>query len=160
MRITELGSNEAVLWWAKIIILVTGFGACLWMPAFYLFVGTFAVGVLAYLVQRRFVYQPTRRAYRSPNKLRLTGVSEIWLNTPDGEQLLTWQIKPEPGMPTILYLHGNNCNLSNRLERVSRFLRDGYGLVMPSFRGYGLSTGRPSEANNVNDALLVYHSLV
>ena len=38
-------------------------------------------------------------------------------------------------------------------------MRDGYGLVMPSFRGYGISTGRPSEHNNVNDALLVYETL-
>ena len=68
-------------------------------------------------------------------------------------------MRPKPGMPTLLYLHGNNCNLSNRLERTSRFARDGYGLMMPSFRGYGLSTGYSSEQNNVNDALMAYDAL-
>lgn len=160
MRITELGSNEAVLREAKLVTLLSGVAACLWLPAFWLFISMFALAVLAYMAQRYLVFRPTRRPYRSPAKLRLTGVSEIWLNSPDGAQLMTWQIRPQPGMPTLLYLHGNNCNLSNRLERVSRFLRDGYGLSMLSFRGYGVSTGRPSETNNVNDALLAYEALL
>ena len=159
MLVTELGSDETVLRGAKAVTLLAALAACLWQPAFYLFVGTYALGVGAFLMQRRFVYQPAQKSYRSPASLHLAGVSEIWLNSPDGEQLLTWQIKPRKGMPTLLYLHGNNCNLSNRLERISRFLRDGYGLTMLSFRGYGLSTGRPSEANNVNDALLAFDSL-
>ena len=140
-------------------MLLGGILACLWQWAFYLFVITYALGVAAYMFQRNFLYRPAKRPYRSPASLHLNGVHEVWLNTPDGEQILTWQIEPQPGMPTILYLHGNNCNLSNRLERVSRFLRDGYGLLMPSFRGYGVSTGRPSEQNNVNDALLAYEKL-
>jgi pimeloyl-ACP methyl ester carboxylesterase len=159
MRVTELGSDETVLLWARTVILLGGIAACIWQTAFWLFVGTYVLGVLVYIAQRWFVYRPTRRLYRSPHSLQLDRVAEVWLNTPDGEQLLTWQIRPQPGMPTILYLHGNNCNLSNRRERISRFLRDGYGLVMPSFRGYGLSTGSPSEKNNVSDALLTYGML-
>ena len=159
MRVTALGSNELFLNGARVIVLLGGIAACLWQWAFYLFIATYALGVSVYLLQRKLLYRPTNRAYRSPVNLRLAGVFEIWLNTPDGEQIVTWQIKPQPGMPTILYLHGNNCNLSNRLERVSRFLRDGYGLYMLSFRGYGLSTGSPSEQNNVNDALLAYDKL-
>jgi uncharacterized protein len=159
VRVTELRSDETALRVAKAITLFAGLAACLWQPAFYLFVGTFAVGVVAWLIQRRFIYRPTKRRYRPPSSLDLKGVSEIWLNSPDGEQLLTWQSKPRHGMPTILYLHGNNYNLSNRLQRVSGFLDDGYGLMILSFRGYGLSTGRPSETSNVNDALLAYDAL-
>ena len=159
MRVTELGSNELFLMRARIIVLLGGLAAILWSWAFYLFVGLYALGVAVYLLQRKLIFRPARRPYRSPADLHLSGVSEIWLNTSDGEQIATWQIKPRPGMPTILYLHGNNCNLSNRLERVSCFLRDGYGLCLVSFRGYGISTGRPSEQNNVNDALLAYDTL-
>lgn len=160
MWVTELRSDKTALRVTKAITLFAGLAACLWQPAFYLFVGTYAVGVIAWLMQRRFIYRQTKRRYRLPFSLDLKGVSEIWLNSPDGEQLLTWQCRPRHGMPTILYLHGNNCNLSNRLERVSGFLDDGYGLMMLSFRGYGLSTGRPSETNNVNDALMAYDALL
>ncbi|MCP4932690.1 MAG: alpha/beta hydrolase [bacterium] len=159
MQDTELGSNEIFLTFARAVVLLGGILACLWQWAFYLFVIIYALGVASYMLQRNFLYRPAKRPYRSPFNLHLSGVHEVWLNTTDGEQILTWQIDPWPGMPTILYLHGNNCNLSNRLERVSRFLRDGYGLVMPSFRGYGVSTGRPSEQNNVNDALLAFEKL-
>ena len=159
MRVTELGSNELFLTLARVVVMLGGLMACLWLWAFYLFVGIYALGVAAYLLQRNIIYRPAKRSYRSPADLQLSGVFEVWLNTPDGEQIVTWQINPQPGMPTLLYLHGNNCNLSNRMERVSRFLRDGYGLLMPSFRGYGVSSGRPSEINNVNDALLAYDHL-
>ena len=159
MRVTELGSNELFLSLARAVVVLGGLMACLWLWAFYLFIGVYALGVIAYLLQRSIIFRPAKRSYRSPADLQLNGVFEVWMNTPDEEQILTWQINPQPGMPTLLYLHGNNCNLSNRLERISRFLRDGYGLLMPSFRGYGISSGRPSEINNVNDALLAYDHL-
>ncbi len=159
MRVTKLGSNELFLTLTRGVLLLGGLLACLWQWAFYAFIIAYILGIAAYMFQRIFIYRPAKRDYRSPASLHLSGVDEVWLNTLDGEQLLTWQIKPRSGMPTILYLHGNNCNLSNRLERVSRFLRDGYGLLMPSFRGYGVSTGSPSELNNVNDALFAYDQL-
>ncbi len=159
MQVTELGSDEGVLGWSRAVVLLGALAACLWQWAFYLFIGIYALGVLAYMMQRNLLFRPAHRPYRSPKKLNLKGISEVWLNSPDGEQILTWLSKSQPGKPTLLYLHGNNCNLSNRLERVSRFLHDGYGLVMVSFRGYGLSTGKPSERNNVNDALMAYDSM-
>lgn len=159
MRVTELSSKETSLWAARVAVLLFAVAACLWLWAFWAFVTVYAIGFAAYSAQRRFLFWPTRRPYRSPSELALDNVFELWLNTPDGEQLLTWQAKPQPGMPIILYLHGNHCNLSNRVERVNRFTRDGYGLLMLSFRGYGLSSGRPSEKTNVADALLAYHFL-
>ena len=159
MHATELRSDEQSLNVARVVTLLAAFAACLWLPAFWLFVTTYALAVALYLCQRWLIFRPTTRRYRSPTSLRLDNIGEIWLNSPDGEQILSWQMHPKPGMPTMLYLHGNNCNLSNRRERTSRFARDGYGLMMPSFRGYGLSTGSPSERNNVNDALMAYDAL-
>lgn len=159
MRVSELGTKETSLWVARAAVVTAAAAAMVWQWAFWAFVGVYAVGFIGYSLQRRLLFWPTRRPYRSPNELSLDDVYELWLNTPDGEQLLTWQAKPQPGMPTILYLHGNHCNLTNRVERVSRFTRDGYGLLMLSFRGYGLSSGHASEKNNVADALLAYHFL-
>ncbi|MCF6199524.1 MAG: alpha/beta hydrolase [Hyphomicrobiaceae bacterium] len=159
MLATELRSDEAGLKTARAVTLLGALAACLWMPAFWLFIVVYALGVLLYLTQRCFIFRPTARRYRLPASLRLEGIREIWLNSADGEQIMSWQMRPQKGMPTLLYLHGNNCNLSNRLERTSRFVCDGYGLMMPSFRGYGLSTGSPSERNSVSDALMAYEAL-
>ena len=159
MHATELRSDGQALNAARVVTLLAALAACLWLPAFWLFVTTYALAVLLYLTQRWLIFRPTTKRYRSPTSLRLDNVREIWLNSPDGAQIMSWQMRPKPGMPTLLYLHGNNCNLSNRRERISRFARDGYGLMMPSFRGYGLSTGFSSEQNNVNDALMAYEAL-
>ncbi len=153
VSVIKTSDEKAELRRARAATLAFMIAACLWQWAFYLFVACYALGVGAWLIQRRFIYRPAKRPYRSPSSLRLEGVDEIRMEGADGGQILAWKIEAQPGMPTILYLHGNNCNLSNRLERVSRFSGDGYGLLMPSFRGYGLSDGRPSEVNNVNDAL-------
>lgn len=159
MRATELTGRESSLWAARAVVLSAGAAAMVWQWAFWSFVGIYVLGFIAFSQQRRFIFRRTRRPYRSPGELALDNVYELWLNTPDGEQLLSWQVKPQPGMPVILYIHGQYCNLSNRAERVNRFTRDGYGLLMLSLRGFGLSSGRPSEKNAVADALLAYHFL-
>ncbi len=156
---TKLRSDKAALTALKGVILLAALAACLWAAAFWLFIAIYAVGLFFYVIQRRLVFRPAKKRYRAPASLYLEPIREIWLNSADGEQILSWQMRPQKGMPTLLYLHGNNCNLSNRLERTSRFARDGYGLMMPSFRGYGLSTGSPSERNNVLDALMAYEAL-
>jgi fermentation-respiration switch protein FrsA (DUF1100 family) len=82
------------------------------------------------------------------------------LKTPDGEQVIAWYGKPQPGQPTLLYFHGNGGSLSIRAERIRRFMAEGWGVYMMTYRGYGGSTGSPSEVHNVADARLAYGALV
>jgi pimeloyl-ACP methyl ester carboxylesterase len=159
VRVNEIAAGDVSLWAARGVALLAGLAACVWQWAFWIFITVYALGFAAYSMQRRFLFEPARGSYKTPSESNLEGVYEHWLNSEDGEQLLTWQARPQPGMPTILYFHGNNCNLTNRRERVKRFVRDGYGLLMLSFRGYGLSSGRPSEKNNVADAFMAYDFL-
>lgn len=112
----------------------------------------------AWLGQRRLLYVPnaTRTA---PASLSLAGVTEVELPTPDGQRLVTWRVMPGPGKPTLLYFHGNAGNLASRAHRVRRYTEAGFGLLMLSYRGYGGSTGRPSEAHNLADARQAYDLL-
>jgi len=111
-----------------------------------------------YFAQRRFMYLPdTTRV--APASLGLKGVAEKILATPDGARLVTWRLAPRPGAPTILYFHGNAANLASRRERVAAYRAKGYGLLMLSYRGFGGSTGTPTEANLYADAALAYQTL-
>lgn len=65
--------------------------------------------------------------------------------SPSGFDLVIWQAPPEPGQPTVFYLHGNAGNLANRARRFERFLSRGYGLVAPAYPGSSGSGGWPSE---------------
>ena len=116
------------------------------------------VVVAAWLGQRRLLYVPDP-ARVAPISLGLAGVAEAELVTPDGARLVIWRVAAKPGRPTLLYFHGNAGNLASRANRVRRYADAGFGLLMLSYRSYGGSTGRPSEANNLADARQAYEHL-
>jgi fermentation-respiration switch protein FrsA (DUF1100 family) len=118
-----------------------------------------AVAVAAFLGQRALMYVPDPR-YVRPEQDGLIGVEERILATPDGAKVIAWFGRSRPGQPTLLYFHGNAGSLSARSERIARYLARGFGIMMMTYRGYGGSTGRPSEAANVADAKLAYDALV
>ena len=56
----------------------------------------------------------------------------------------------------VLYFHGNGGALRNRVGRFRALIADGNGLVALSYRGYGGSTGSPTEAGLIADAEAAY----
>lgn len=118
-----------------------------------------AILLAAYLGQRRLMYFPDR-ARTLPAEAGLPGVEERVLDTPDGARVIAWHGKAQSGQPTILYFHGNAGSLAARAPRIERFMAEGWGVFMLSYRGYSGGTGSPSEAANVADARLAYDALV
>jgi fermentation-respiration switch protein FrsA (DUF1100 family) len=117
------------------------------------------IAVATWLRQRELIYFPST-ARIDPASLGLASVSEQVLQTPDGNRLVCWSSRARPGNPTILYFHGNGGNLADRAERVRTYQNSGIGIFMMSYRGYGGSTGRPTEQANVADGKLAYDWLV
>lgn len=113
----------------------------------------------AWFGQRHLMYVPNATRV-PPAAAGLTGVEELVLTAPDGAELVAWRARAQGGRPTILYLHGNAGNLAGRADRFQRYQRQGFGLMMLSWRGYGGSSGRPTEVNNVADAVLAFDALV
>jgi fermentation-respiration switch protein FrsA (DUF1100 family) len=123
-------------------------------------VGLYAVAAaVMYFAQRRFIYfpEPSRTL---PRAAGLPDVSERVIATPDGEKLIAWYGKAQPGQPTLLYFHGNGGALEYRSASIRRYLNRGRGIFMLSYRGYSGSTGSPSEVANVADAKLAYEALI
>ena len=104
-----------------------------------------------FLFQRQLLYFPdkTRPALAGLEQL---GIREAVLSTEDGLSLLSWYLLPRPGRPVILYFHGNGGHIGYRVERLLRFAREGYGVLMPEYRGYGGNPGTPSESGFYSDA--------
>lgn len=123
-------------------------------------VSIYAVVVFGvWLGQRRLLYVPDPRRI-PPQSVGLGGVTEQEFQTADGNRLVVWRSLPRTGRPTILYFHGNAGNLASRAGRMARYRALGYGVVMMSYRGYGGSTGQPSEKDNVADARQLYRQLI
>ena len=119
------------------------------------------MGLLALIVpalQQRLMYFPDPR-YFTPAQAGLAHVTERVLETPDGARVIAWQAKAKPGQPTILYFHGNAGSLETRDERIRKYTARGLGVFMMTYRGFGGSSGKPSEAANVADAQLAYATL-
>jgi len=89
---------------------------------------------------------------------------ELTLRTEDGCRVHAWFIpvsdeRATAGV-TVLMCHGNSGNISHRLERVVAMHRQlGVDVLLFDYRGFGKSTGRPTEAGTHHDALAAYRYL-
>jgi uncharacterized protein len=110
-------------------------------------------GVLAmlYVTQRSLMYFP-ETVHTTPAAAGLPQAEEVKLTTADGEHIIAWHVPPRDGKPVILYLHGNGGALRYRVERFTRLINDGIGIVAVEYRGYGGSSGSPSERGLITDA--------
>jgi len=108
-----------------------------------------------YFAQRSMMYFPdTLRT--PPAEAGLRDAEEVVLNTADGEKVIAWHVAPRGDKPVILYFHGNGGALIHRADRFRALTGDGTGLVALSYRGYGGSTGSPSETGLLADAAAAY----
>jgi fermentation-respiration switch protein FrsA (DUF1100 family) len=110
-----------------------------------------ALGYL-FVFQRDFVFVPGG-ALTAPEAEGLAGVQVITLTAADGTALTGWYAASAPGLPTLLYFHGNAGNFSERADRFEQVRASGFGLLAMSYRGYPGSGGQPSEAAIASDAL-------
>jgi len=65
----------------------------------------------------------------------------------DGEQLAAWWIPAPASVPargTVLLFHGNAGNISHRIDYAKMFFDMGYDTLLVDYRGYGESSGEPS----------------
>jgi hypothetical protein len=108
----------------------------------------------------RLIYFPARDLDRTPASFGLS-FEDVELRTADGELVHGWFLPaPTPAPVTVLLLHGNAGNISHRFEKLA-VLRDlGADVLIVDYRGYGRSSGRPSETGTYRDADAAYEYLV
>jgi fermentation-respiration switch protein FrsA (DUF1100 family) len=111
-----------------------------------------------YLNQDSIIY-PGDRGDIAPAAKGLTGFEEVRVETPDGEKLAAWWKAPPAGSGVVLYLHGQTGSLGTEDYIVTRsrdMAEAGLGVLALDYRGYGGSTGHPSEAGLITDAKAAY----
>jgi fermentation-respiration switch protein FrsA (DUF1100 family) len=102
-------------------------------------------------IERSLIYHPTRHIEATPADYGLPH-EDVHVTTPDGARLHGWHV-PGPRRVTLLYSHGNAGNVSHRLGKLREMRqRLGIGILIFDYRGYGRSTGTPSESGTYADA--------
>jgi uncharacterized protein len=96
------------------------------------------------IFQRRLLFFPESQQI-APSAVGLPQARVLNLTTSDGETLIAWYIAPAAGRPLILYFHGNGGGLDLRNIRFQKLTETGNGLLAIEYRGYGASTGAPTE---------------
>jgi pimeloyl-ACP methyl ester carboxylesterase len=94
--------------------------------------------------------------YRSPSDW---GVSyrEFFVNTQDGEKIHGWSIQQAPKKATIIFCHENAGNLGFRVNNLVAIANKlCVNVIAFDYRGYGDSTGEPSEIGLIADTEAVY----
>lgn len=114
-----------------------------------------AIGAL-YVFQRTLLYPAPQTFRTDPAEAGFPEAQEVVLDTKDGEKVIIWHVPPKDGKPVVLFFHGNGEVLAWRVPRFRAITADGTGLVAVSFRGYGGSSGTPSEQGLLNDGLAAY----
>ena len=100
--------------------------------------------------QREFLYAPDSRVVAPAD----AGVSVVHIRTDDGERIVGWWKRPSaPDGGVVLYLRGTPGTLSDYAPYVMSDLGNaGLGALAIDYRGFGGSTGSPSEAGIRLDA--------
>ncbi len=118
-----------------------------------------AVMGLIYLTQSSLLFLPDGKVSATPAQIGLA-FSDVSVTTEDGERLHGWLVKAARARGTLLFFHGNAGNVSHRLESLRLFNRLGLDVFIVDYRGYGRSTGRPSEQGTYRDARAAWDWLV
>lgn len=109
-----------------------------------------------FIFQRALMYPVPQTTRTTPAAAGFAEAEEVVLETRDGEKVIVWHVAPRPGKPVVIFFHGNGDVLAWRVQHFRAIVADGTGLVALSFRGYGGSTGQPTEQGLLNDAAAAY----
>ena len=111
------------------------------------------LAAMVFFVQPHLVYYPQvgRNLIATPSDEGLT-YETVRLNTADGERLHGWFVPAPDAKGTVLFFHGNAGNISHRIGYLTMFYRLGYNSFILDYRGYGQSSGTPSEQGTYRDA--------
>lgn len=110
-------------------------------------------------MERKSLYIPFRHIDETPKSLGLEYV-DLSITTPDRIVINAWFIPKEEPKGTILFIHGNGGNLSHRLAKIAFFYELGFNVFIFDYRGYGKSTGAPSEKGLYMDAQACYDYVI
>jgi fermentation-respiration switch protein FrsA (DUF1100 family) len=120
------------------------------------------LALMLYLLQGKMVFlanMPSRELTASPKDIGLE-FENITLTTSDEERLHGWFVPADSARGVVLFFHGNAGNISHRLDSIAIFNRLGLDTLIIDYRGYGESSGKPSEQGTYLDAQAAWDYLV
>lgn len=112
------------------------------------------------MLDNLFIYFPSPWTERNWAALSGLPLQEFTVSVTDTVRVYGWLVVASSRAPVMLWCHGNAGNITHRLENLAELYRRGVTVCIFDYRGYGKSTGTPSEPGLYQDAIAVYDYLV
>lgn len=109
--------------------------------------------------EEKNLFQPDKGVDLTPKSIGIE-YDDVYFNTKDGQLLNGWFVPAKEAKITIIFCSGRGGNLSDRLQKVKFFYDIGLNALFFDYRGYGISSGKPSEAGLYKDAQAAYDYLL
>ena len=132
-----------------------------WIPGLILLALAGALWFARMDLLNTFLYFPEKHLDGTPADEGLAHV-DVEFQAEDGERLHGWWIRTEsqPALAHVLHFHGNAGNISHRLFEARLLAAAGLDVFLFDYRGYGRSSGRPSEQGTYRDARAARQALL
>jgi alpha-beta hydrolase superfamily lysophospholipase len=114
--------------------------------------------VFFYFAQTSFIFRTDRVIHATP-AAHGWAFENVQLQV-DGETTHGWFVPVDAPRGTVLYCHGNDGNISQRLGEIAMFREQGFSVFIYDYGGFGKSTGGPSETRMYADATAAWDYLV
>jgi fermentation-respiration switch protein FrsA (DUF1100 family) len=111
------------------------------------------LGVVAAAVrfaESKLAFFPSPGETRTPDALGIAFTATT-LDTSDGERIRVWHLPRPDARARVVYFHGNGGNLSLWAAVLGGVWQQGFDVIAVDYRGYGVSTGQPSERGLYRD---------
>ncbi|MFI6778948.1 alpha/beta hydrolase [Nocardia sp. NPDC050412] len=96
-------------------------------------------------------FMPDRQIVQTPSVLEMD-YTELSIRTTDDEILQGWWLPAARSIGHVLFAHGNAGNIGDRVPIYALLTQIGLDVLTFDYRGYGRSTGRPTEYGTYLDA--------
>ena len=109
-------------------------------------------------MENSIIFHPDKKLDDNPSNWNLY-YRDIKFFTPDGQKLHGWFFPLSEESPVLLFCHGNAGNMSHRIENIKSLIKKNISVFIFSYRGYGQSSGKPSEKGIYTDGIAAYDYL-
>jgi len=121
-----------------------------WQAARLLLIAYLLVIVLMMFLEESLLYFPTKYPDGDWNPPGLV-FEDAWFQAADGARLHGWFVPCDHPRAVALFAHGNAGNLSHRADLFIQLHRLGIAVLAFDYRGYGRSSGVPTESGIIAD---------
>lgn len=135
-------------WWRKLLRLLMVVLVFPWL----------GFTLLVWALQEQMIFPAGSLVDADPGSIGLE-FEHLTLATADNEQLDGWWIPHPTASHTVLFCHGNAGTIADRISTVQVWHGLGLNVLLVDWRGYGRSSGSPSETGLYADGEAMYHYL-